>query len=147
MDVWEAASLIAKALAMAAAMRWEMLWALILGFFVSGAIQAVVSHKEMARLLPDDSAASVLKATGLGAASASCSYAAAAIARSIVVKGGDFRADMAFQFASTNLVLELGLILAILIGWRFTAATWAGGVVMIALLIPLLPRLRVLIRE
>jgi uncharacterized membrane protein YraQ (UPF0718 family) len=127
-----------NALVMAAAMGWQMLWALILGFFVSGVIQAVISHKEMASLLPDDSAKSVLKATGLGAASSSCSYAAAAIARSIVVKGGDFRAAMAFQFASTNLVLELGLILAILIGWRFTAATWAGGMVMIALLVPLL---------
>ncbi len=123
---------------MAAAMGWSMLWALILGFFVSGAIQAVVSHKEMARLLPDDSAKSVLKAAGLGAASSSCSYAAAAIARSIVVKGGDFKAAMVFQFASTNLVLELGLILATLIGWRFTAATWAGGVVMILLIVPLL---------
>jgi uncharacterized membrane protein YraQ (UPF0718 family) len=127
-----------RALTMAAAMGWSMLWALILGFFVSGAIQAVVSHKDMARLLPDDSTKSVLKAAGLGAASSSCSYAAAAIARSIVLKGGDFKAAMVFQFASTNLVLELGLILATLIGWRFTAATWAGGVVMILLLVPLL---------
>ncbi|HEX4182650.1 MAG TPA: permease [Caulobacteraceae bacterium] len=122
-----------EALRMAAVMGWEILWALILGFLVSGAIQAVVSHSEMARLLPDDHAGSIAKATALGAASSSCSYAAVAIGRSIFRKGGNFTAAMAFQFASTNLVVELGLILAILLGWRFTAATWGGGLVMIVL--------------
>ena len=121
------------ALEAAATMGWEMLWALILGFFVSGAIQAVVSRGEMARLLPDGGPRSVLKATGLGAASSSCSYAAVAIARAMVRKGADFSAAMVFQIASTNLVLELGLVLAVLLGWRFTAATWLGGLVMIAL--------------
>ena len=126
------------ALAMAATMGWEILWALVFGFMISGAIQAVVSHKEMARLLPDDGPRSIAKATALGAASSSCSYAAVAIARSMVRKDADFTAAMAFQFASTNLVLELGLILAILMGWRFTAATWAGGLVMIVLLVVLM---------
>src|ERR1700693_2121672 len=125
---------LANALGMSALMGWQILWALILGFFISGAIQAVVSHGEMARLLPDDRAASIARATLLGAASSSCSYAAVAIGRSIFRKGGDFTAAMAFQFASTNLVVELGLVLAILLGWRFTAATWMGGLVMIVLL-------------
>jgi uncharacterized membrane protein YraQ (UPF0718 family) len=92
----------------------------------------------MARLLPDDRPKSILRATLLGAASSSCSYAAVAIARSIFRKGGNFTAAMAFQFASTNLVLELGLILAILLGWRFAAATWAGGIVMIVILVVLM---------
>ena len=120
-----------QALYMAAAMGWQMLWALMLGFMISGAIQAGVSHKEMARLLPDDGPRSLAKAALLGAASSSCSYAATAIARSLVRKGGDFTAAMAFQFASTNLVLELGLILWTLLGWRFTLAQFVGGAVMI----------------
>ncbi|MDG3443617.1 permease [Nitrospirillum amazonense] len=125
------------ALAMAFAMGWQMLWALILGFFLSGAIQAVVSHREMGRLLPDDRARSIAVATGLGAASSSCSYAAVAVARTIFRKGGDFTAAMAFQFASTNLVLELGIILAVLMGWRFTAAEFVGGPLMILILVVL----------
>lgn len=123
-----------KALFMAAAMGWKMLWALILGFAVSGVIQAVVSRKEMAKLLPDNGTASILRATGLGAAASSCSYAATAIARSIVKQGGDFTSAMVFQFASTNLVLELGLILWTLLGWRFTLAQVVGGSVMIGIL-------------
>jgi uncharacterized membrane protein YraQ (UPF0718 family) len=126
------------ALQMAAVMGWEILWALIFGFLISAAIQAVVSHREMARLLPDDRPRSIVRATLLGAASSSCSYAAVAIARSIFRKGGNFTAAMAFQFASTNLVLELGLILTVLMGWRFMIATWAGGVVMIVILVVLM---------
>jgi uncharacterized membrane protein YraQ (UPF0718 family) len=126
------------ALTMAAAMGWLLLWPLILGFFISGAIQAVVSHGEMARLLPDDRPRTILKASLLGAASSSCSYAAVAIARSMFRKGADFRAVMAFQFASTNLVLELAVVLAAILGWRFTAATWAGGIAMIVILTLLL---------
>ena len=126
------------ALKMAGIMGWEILWALVLGFFISGAIQAVVSHTEMARLLPDDRPRSIAKASLLGAASSSCSYAAVAIARSIFRKGGNFTAAMAFQFASTNLVIELGLILWILLGWRFAVAEWTGGVVMILLLVILM---------
>ena len=115
-------------------MTWEILWALILGFALSGAVQAVVSKAEMTRLLPDDSRRSLTRATLLGAASSSCSYAAVALARSIFRKGADFTSAMAFQFASTNLVIELGIILAVLMGWEFTAAEFFGGVVMIVLL-------------
>ncbi|MBW4518675.1 MAG: permease [Scytolyngbya sp. HA4215-MV1] len=123
------------ALWMAFTMFWQMLWALILGFTLSGVIQAVVSKAEMGRLLPDDSPRSVIKACGLGAASSSCSYAAVALARSIFKKGGNFTAAMVFQFASTNLVIELGIILAILMGWQFTLAEFVGGPLMIALLV------------
>ncbi len=129
---------IADALKMAGFMAWEILWALVLGFLVSGAIQAVVSHSEMAKLLPDDKPRSIVKASLLGAASSSCSYAAVAIARSIFRKSGNFTAAMAFQFASTNLVIELGILLAILLGWQFTAATWSGGIVMIILMVTLM---------
>src|SRR6516225_4484880 len=115
-------------------MTWEILWALILGFWLSASIQSVVSKREMSRLLPDDSPRSLAKATGLGAASSSCSYAAVAIARSIVRKGGDFTAAMAFEFASTNLVIELGIILALLMGWQFTLAEFVGGPLMIIFL-------------
>src|SRR5690242_9576711 len=107
------------ALAMAVAMGWEILWALILGFALSAVVQAVVSHAEMSRLLPDDGPASIARATLLGAASSSCSYAAVALARAIFRKGGNFTAAMVFQFASTNLVLELGIILVVLMGWAF----------------------------
>jgi uncharacterized membrane protein YraQ (UPF0718 family) len=123
-----------SALWMAFAMGWEILWALILGFALSGVVQAVVTKGEMSRLLPDSSPRSILIATALGAASSSCSYAAVALARSIFRKGADFIAAMAFQFASTNLVLELGIILAVLMGWQFVAAEFAGGLIMVVLL-------------
>src|SRR5919199_1710618 len=123
-----------EALSMAFGMTWEILWALILGFALSGAVQAVVSKAEMTRLLPDDSPRSIATACGLGAASSSCSYAAVALARSIFRKGADFTAAMAFEFASTNLVIELGIILALLIGWEFTAAEFVGGVFMVIVL-------------
>jgi uncharacterized protein len=122
------------ALSLAFAMFWEILWALILGFALSGAVQAVVSKREMSRLLPDDAPRSLAIATGLGAASSSCSYAAVALARSIFRKGADFTAAMAFQFASTNLVIELGIIMAVLLGWQFTLAEFVGGPLMIVLL-------------
>jgi uncharacterized membrane protein YraQ (UPF0718 family) len=122
------------ALNLAFGMTWEVLWALVLGFALSGAVQAVVSKREMTRLLPDDSPRSLAIACGLGAASSSCSYAAVALARSIFRRGAHFTAAMAFEFASTNLVIELGIILAILIGWQFTAAEFAGGILMIVLL-------------
>src|SRR5439155_9736367 len=110
------------ALNIAFGMTWEILWALILGFFLSGVVQAVVSKREMTRLLPDDSPRTLAISCGLGAASSSCSYAAVALARSIFRKGADFTAAMAFEFASTNLVIELGIILWLLIGWQFTLA-------------------------
>lgn len=116
-------------------MAWEMLWALILGFWLSAIIQAVVSKEEMVKLLPDHSAKTIALASGLGAASSSCSYAAVALARSMFRKGADFTAAMAFQFASTNLVLELGILLAVLMGWQFTLAEFTGGPIMILILV------------
>ena len=125
---------IAHALNVAFGMFWEILWALVLGFALSAAVQAVVSKSEMTRLLPDDSPRSLAIACGLGAASSSCSYAAVALARSIFRKGANFTAAMAFEFASTNLVIELGIILALLVGWQFTVAEFVGGPLMIVLL-------------
>jgi uncharacterized membrane protein YraQ (UPF0718 family) len=125
---------VGDALSFAFGMFWEILWALILGFALSAAVQAVVAKGEMRRLLPDDSAHSLVIATGLGAASSSCSYASVALARSIFRKGADFTAAMAFQFASTNLVVELGIIMALLLGWQFTLAEFIGGPLMIGLL-------------
>lgn len=122
------------ALSMAFAMGWEILWPLILGFTLSGAIQAVVSHKQMSELLPDDKPKTLAKASLLGAASSSCSYAAVALSRSIFKKGGNFTAAMAFEMGSTNLVIELGIIMALLLSWQFTAAEFVGGPIMIALL-------------
>jgi hypothetical protein len=119
------------ALSLAFAMFWGILWALILGFALSGVVQAVVSKGEMSRLLPDDAPRSLCVASGLGAASSSCSYAAVALARSIFRKGANFTAAMAFQFASTNLVIELGIIMAVLLGWQFTLAEFLGGPLMI----------------
>jgi uncharacterized protein len=126
---------IGHALMMSFAMTWEILWALILGFGLSAIIQAVVSKEEMSRLLPDDSARTVAVACGLGAASSSCSYAAVALARSMFRKGANFTAAMAFQFASTNLVVELGILLALLMGWQFTLAEFTGGPLMIAIMV------------
>ena len=122
------------ALSLSFAMGWEILWPLILGFGLSGVIQAVVSHKQMSKLLPDNKPKTLAIATGLGAASSSCSYAAVALARSIFRKGGDFTAAMAFEIASTNLVVELGIIMVVLLGWQFTAAEFVGGPLMIIIL-------------
>ena len=123
-----------QALSFAFGMFWEILWALILGFALSGAVQAVVSKSEMRRLLPDDSPRSLGLACGLGAASSSCSYAAVALARSLFRKGADFTAAMAFEFASTNLVIELGILMALVLGWQFTLGEFVGGPLMIVLL-------------
>jgi uncharacterized membrane protein YraQ (UPF0718 family) len=125
---------IVRALHLSASMTWEVLWALILGFALSAVVQAVVSKSEMTRLLPDDSPRSMAIAAGLGAASSSCSYAAVALARSLFRKGADFTAAMAFEFASTNLVIELGVLLVVLLAWQFAAAELVGGVIMIVFL-------------
>jgi uncharacterized protein len=119
---------------MAFGMFWEIFWALALGFFISAVMQAVVSKKEMSRLLPDDSLLSILKALGLGAASSSCSYAAVAIARSAFRKGANFTAAIAFEVASTNLVADLGIVMAVVLGWQFTLAEFIGAPVMVFLL-------------
>jgi uncharacterized protein len=125
---------ILDALSFAFGMLWEILWALILGFALSAVVQAVVSKQEMRRLLPDDSPRTLAVATALGAASSSCSYAAVALARSLFRKGANFTAAMAFQFASTNLVAELGIIMALVLGWRFTLGEFVGGPLMIVVL-------------
>src|SRR5216117_718390 len=122
---------IAHALNLAFGMFWEILWALILGFALSATVQELISKSEMTRLLPDDSPRSLAIACGLGAASSSCSYAAVALARSIFRKGANFTAAMAFEIASTNLVIELGIILALLMGWQFTLGEFVGGPIMI----------------
>jgi uncharacterized membrane protein YraQ (UPF0718 family)/YHS domain-containing protein len=125
---------VVAALGVAFAMFYEILWALILGFLLSAIVQAVVSKRQMTRLLPDDSPRSLAIACGLGAASSSCSYAAVALARSIFRKGANFTAAMAFEFASTNLVIELGIIMILLLGWPFALAEFVGGPLMIVLL-------------
>jgi uncharacterized membrane protein YraQ (UPF0718 family) len=127
-----------EAARMTGLMAWEILWALCLGFLLSSIVEAVVSKAQMSQLLPDSSSRTILKATALGAASSSCSYAATALARTLFRKGADFIAAMAFQFASTNLVVELSVLLAVVLGWQFMAAEFIGGPIMIALLVVLL---------
>jgi uncharacterized membrane protein YraQ (UPF0718 family) len=122
------------ALSIAGSMTWEITWALILGFVLSAIVQAVVRKSTVVRVLGDDRPRTLGVAALLGASSSSCSYAAVALARSLSVKGADFTAAMAFEIASTNLVVELGVILALLMGWQFTAAEFVGGPVMIVVL-------------
>jgi uncharacterized membrane protein YraQ (UPF0718 family)/YHS domain-containing protein len=115
-------------------MFWETLWALILGFGLSGVVQAFVSKDQMQRLLGDHRPAAVARASGFGMVSSSCSYAATAMAKSLFQKGADFVSAMVFMFASTNLVVELGVVLIVLMGWQFAAAEFVGGPIMIVLL-------------
>jgi len=124
---------IGHALAAAGSMTWQVTWSLILGFTLSAVVQAVVRRQTVARLLGDDKPATLARATALGAASSSCSYAAVALARALVRRGASFTAAMAFEIASTNLVIELGIILALLLSWQFTLAEFAGGPIMIVL--------------
>lgn len=119
---------------MAFVMFWDILWALCLGFFISGVVQAVVSKRQVARILGDDRPKTIATACGLGAASSSCSYAAVAIARALLRKGANFTAAMAFELGSTNLVAELGIIMAILLGWQFTLAEFMGAPLMVAIM-------------
>lgn len=118
-------------------MFWATLWALVLGFTLSGAVQAFVSRRAMQRHMGDRGPASVARASAYGMVSSSCSYAASAMARSLFSRGADFLAAMVFMFASTNLVIELGIILLVLIGWQFLAAEFVGGAIMIVLLVTL----------
>src|SRR3954466_10078963 len=115
-------------------MAWEGWWALVLGFAISAIVQAWVPRERVERALAGDGLRPVGRATALGAASSSCSYAAIAIAKSLFPKGASAASALAFQFASTNLVWELGLVLWVLIGWQFTLAEYLGGLVMIALM-------------
>ena len=135
---------IVHALSITGSMTWEITWALILGFGLSAVIQAVVRKSTIVRLLGDDRPRALALAAGFGAASSSCSYAAVALARSLFRQGASFTAAMAFEIASTNLVIELGVILALLMGWQFTLAEFVGGPVMIVLLAVLF---RLLLRE
>jgi uncharacterized membrane protein YraQ (UPF0718 family)/YHS domain-containing protein len=118
-------------------MLWDTAWALVLGFGLSGAVQAFVSRQAMQRQLGDHRPSSVVRASLYGMVSSSCSYAASAMARSLFVRGADFLSAMVFMFASTNLVIELGIVLLVLIGWQFVAAEFVGGVIMILLLVGL----------
>jgi uncharacterized protein len=125
---------IGDGLSFAFQMAWEVWWALILGFLLSGIVQAWFTRGQMERVLGGRGLAATLKATGLGAASSSCSYAAIAIAKSIFQKGAGLPAVLAFMFASTNLVFELGIVLWIFLGPEFTAAEFAGGFLLIVLM-------------
>src|SRR5256714_1129610 len=114
-------------------MAWEVAWALVLGFALSGIVQAWVPRSRIERALGGRGPREIARATGLGAASSSCSYAAIAIAKSMFAKGASFASAMAFQFASTNLVFELGIVIWVFIGWQFTLAELVGGLILIAL--------------
>jgi uncharacterized membrane protein YraQ (UPF0718 family)/YHS domain-containing protein len=131
---------IGRSLADGGGMFWQTLWALVLGFGLSGAVQAFVSRAEMQRALGDHRPATIARAGFFGAISSSCSYAASALAKTLFARGTDFTAAQAFMFASTNLVAELGIVLWLLIGWQFAAAEFIGGALMIALLTLVLPR-------
>lgn len=122
------------ALLLALGMFWQVGWSLVLGFALSAAIQALVSKERMGKLLGRDGVREIALATGFGAASSSCSYAAAAMSKTLFKKGAALVPSLAFLFASTNLVVELGIVLWVLMGWQFTAAEWLGGLVLIAVM-------------
>ena len=122
-------------------MFWETLWALVVGFTLSGAVQSFVSRAEMQKAMGDHGPRTIVRTSLLGAASSSCSYAASALAKSLFQRGADFTSSMVFMFASTNLVLELGIILWLLMGWQFAAAEFVGGAIMILLFTLLAPRI------
>jgi uncharacterized protein len=132
--VVDVASKLGEGLWNAVLMAWEVWWALVLGFAISAVVQAWVPRERIEQALAGDGVKPLARATGLGAASSSCSYAAIAIAKSLFEKGASAASALAFQFASTNLVWELGLVLWVLIGWQFTLAEYLGGIVMIALM-------------
>src|SRR5215207_9160912 len=132
--VGEVVSTIGDGLSFAFQMAWEVWWALILGFLLSGIVQAWFTRGQMERLLGGRGLGATVKATGLGAASSSCSYAAIAIAKSVFQKGAGLPAAVAFMFASTNLVFELGIVIWIFLGPEFTAAEFAGGFLLIVLM-------------
>ena len=122
-------------------MFFDTFWALLFGFALSGVIQAVVTRKQMSRILGNHRPATIVRSSFFGMVSSSCSYAASALAHSIIKKGADFTASMVFMFASTNLVIELGIVLWLLIGWQFAIAEFVGGAIMITLISLILPRL------
>lgn len=122
-------------------MFFDTFWALLFGFALSGVIQALVTRKQMSSILGDHKPATIIRSSFFGMVSSSCSYAASALAHSIYKKGADFTASMVFMFASTNLVVELGIVLWLLIGWQFALAEFVGGAIMITLLSLVIPRL------
>ncbi len=115
-------------------MFWDVLWSLVLGLVLSAVVQSVVSHKTMSKVLGNTSIKTLTLASLLGAASSSCSYAAVALSRSIFRKGASFTASMIFQMASTNLVIELGIILYVVLGWKFLVAEIGGGILLLIIL-------------
>jgi uncharacterized membrane protein YraQ (UPF0718 family) len=123
-----------RALSFTIGMTWEILWALVLGFLLSAIVQALVAKERVERMLPDDSPRSLATATALGIASSSCSYASVALARTLFRKGADFTAAIVFELASTNLVVELGIVMALVLGWEFTLGEFVGGPLMVVLL-------------
>ena len=124
---------VGHALSVAGTMTWEITWSLILGFALSAVVQALVRRDTITRLLGDDKPKTLATASALGAVSSSCSYAAVALARALFRRGASFTAAMVFEIASTNLVIEMGIILALLIAWQFTLAEFIGGPIMIVL--------------
>src|SRR5580700_8993642 len=125
---------IGSALRLSFTMFWQVLWPLSLGFLLSSVVETLVSKQAVSRLLGRDTPKSLALATAFGAASSSCSYAAVAVARTLFRKGATFANTIIFEFASTNLVFELGLVLLILLGWQFLSAELLGGLVMVVLL-------------
>src|ERR1700745_2725454 len=123
---------IGHALAVSGSMTWQITWSLILGFTLSAVVQAVVRRQTIARLLGTDGPKALALATGLGGASSACSYAAVALPRALFRRGASFTAAMVFEIASTNLVIELGIIMALLLSWQFTLAEFVGGPLMIS---------------
>lgn len=126
-------NLLGQSLLAAVGMAWQVLWSLVLGFLISGMIQAYVSRAGMSKILGKAGFKEIALATGFGAASSSCSYAAIAAAKSMFKRGAHLVPALAFMFASTNLVIELGLILWQLMGWQFALAEWLGGIVLVAI--------------
>src|SRR5580698_5580755 len=127
-------ALLGQALLLAAGMIWQVAWSLILGFTLSGVVQTLVSKERMQALLGRDGVREIALATAYGAASSSCSYAAAAMSKTLFKKGAGLIPSLAFLFSSTNLVIELGVILYLLMGWQFTAGEWIGGVLLVAIM-------------
>ncbi len=125
---------VGAALLLAAGMAWDVGWSLVLGFALSGLVQALVSPEGMRRVLGRDGVREIALATAFGAASSSCSYASAAVSRTLFKRGAALIPSLAFLFASTNLVVELGIVLFLLLGWQFTAAEWIGGIVLVAIM-------------
>src|ERR1700759_4833849 len=133
-------SAVGRGLAEGFTMFWETLWALVLGFALAGAVQAFISRGRMQRALGDHRPATLGKAGVLGMVSSSCSYAATALAKSLFARGADFTSSIVFMVASTNLVVELGIVLWLLLGWQFALAEFVGGAIMITLIGLVLPR-------